>query len=291
MSHGNVYFLAGRGGSLDSFRGVLSLAAGASLRGRTADELAPLRFNAQLAVIRADLIAECWHPHALLIGNSYGAYLLMHTLVDLVAFPGVVLLFSPVLGGATSRDGRYASRPPRAERLLQLAESGGIAPPRHLEIHIGAEDRDCDPERAARFASLLGNGSCTVVLGERHRLPSEYVGAVIERSIARLGSAGSSPYAAPAEGDIVAPGRSPREDPGEVVMAQKVLRATPAKGTCPKCGHAEVWRVMYGRPGPGARSAPRTISGGCCIGVGSPDSYCPNCRVRWRERDVVRGFA
>ena len=45
-------------------------AAGAAPRARTAS--APLRFNAQLATIRADLVAEFWHPNAVLVVGLYG---------------------------------------------------------------------------------------------------------------------------------------------------------------------------------------------------------------------------
>ena len=282
-----VYLLTGRAESLDAYPGSLLAASGVDVRGRTTADLAPLRFNAQLSVIRSDLIADFWHSGALLIGSSYGAYLLLHTLADLIAFPGSVLLLSPVLGSATSRDGRYASRPPRAKRLMQLAESRGFASPRGLEIHVGAEDHDCDPDRGARFASQLENARCSIVPGAGHRLHDEYVANLFQNAVAQLPHLPREAYLPPNETDLIVSGRTPLDDPTAPVIPPWRERSSYAPGGCPECGDDDIWRVTYCRPLPGSTRAPRTIEGGCCISPGSPDSYCPNCRLRFRRRDVV----
>ncbi|MCC6772696.1 MAG: hypothetical protein IT360_16000 [Gemmatimonadaceae bacterium] len=203
MSSAPVYLLPGRDESLDAYPGSLLAACGVEARGRTTADLSPLRFNEQLSVIRADLVADFWHRGSLLIGSSYGAYLLLHTLADLLSFPGSVLLLSPVLGAASSRDGRYASRPPRARRLMQLAEVGGFAAPSELQIHVGAEDRDCDPDRAAHFASQWEHARCSIVPGAGHRLPDEYVARLFQSAVARLPSVPRETYSPPKATDLV----------------------------------------------------------------------------------------
>jgi pimeloyl-ACP methyl ester carboxylesterase len=124
-------------------------------------DFARLRFSEQLALIRSDLQPAFWHPEALLVGRSYGAYLLLHTLADTDPFLGKILLCSAVLGVAVARDGFYVSRPPRAEKLLKLAESNRFPAPQYMEIHTGAEDNGCDPLLAACLASLVGNTKLT----------------------------------------------------------------------------------------------------------------------------------
>ena len=85
----------------------------------------------------------------------------------------------PVLGAAVAKDGFYVSRPPRAEKLLKLAESIGFPAPHYMEIHTGAEDNGCDPSLAARFTSLVGNTKLHIVPGEGHQLSEDYLQAVL----------------------------------------------------------------------------------------------------------------
>ena len=70
---------------------------------------------------------------------------LLHVLADLEPFPRKILLCSPVLGAAVAKNGFYGSLPPRAEKLVKLAESNAFSAPRYMEIHTGAEDNGCDP--------------------------------------------------------------------------------------------------------------------------------------------------
>lgn len=182
MTNKRLYFLPGRGESLSDGLDRLIAKFGYSIQGRDiASDFARLRFAEQLAFIKSDLQPAFWHSEAVLLGRSYGAYLLLHTLADMEPFPGKVLLLSPVLGAAVANNGFYVSLPPRAERFANLVESGGFPGPRYLEIHTGGEDNGCDPQLAERFASLVWNTKLHAVVGAGHALGVEYTAGVLKK--------------------------------------------------------------------------------------------------------------
>jgi hypothetical protein len=152
-------------------------------------DFACLRFREQLELVRSDLQADFWHLEDMVVGRSYGAYLLLHTLADLDPFPGKVLLSSPVLGAAVAPNGFSGSCPPRSERLIKLAESNEFPAPCHMEIHTGAEDYGCDPMLAARFASLVKNTTLNIVAGAGHQLGEQY----LQRTLSKFLGEGAAP--------------------------------------------------------------------------------------------------
>ncbi len=175
MVNKRLYFLPGRSESIGAGLGRIITKMGYSIHGREiVSDFARLRFAEQLALIRSDLEPEFWDIDARLIGRSYGAYLLLHTLADMKPFPGRILICSPVLGAAVAKNGFFGSRPPRAEKLDKLAASNAFPAPRYMEIHTGAEDNGCDPLLAERFASMVRNTKLNVVPGAGHELGQDY---------------------------------------------------------------------------------------------------------------------
>jgi pimeloyl-ACP methyl ester carboxylesterase len=175
-----LYLIPGRGEHLDEGLGRLITKMGYSIQGREIfSNFARLRFAEQLALIRSDLQPAFWDSEAVLVGRSYGAYLLLHTLADMEPLPGRVLLCSPVLGAAVAKDGLYGSLPPRTEKLTKMADTAAFPAPRYLEIHTGAEDNGCDPMLARRFASLVGNTKLNVVPCADHELGEDYLQGVL----------------------------------------------------------------------------------------------------------------
>jgi pimeloyl-ACP methyl ester carboxylesterase len=182
MEEKRLYFMPGRGERLTEGLGRIIRSSGYAVSGREIlSDFASLRFAEQLALIRSDLQPAFWHQDGVLVGHSYGAYLLLHTLADMDAYPGKVLLFSPVLGAAVAKGGFFGSRPPRAERLIKLAESCEFPAPRYLEIHTGAEDNGCDAAIALHFASLVRHTKLNVVAGARHQLGDQYLQCVLRK--------------------------------------------------------------------------------------------------------------
>ena len=170
-----VYLIPGRGNKLSEIGDIIT-SLGFDIYGR---EILPpfsnLRFSEQLTIIKNDLIQFCWNSKTKLVGHSYGAYLLLHSLSELEAFPGKILLFSPVLGAALSNTILYGSRPPRADRLLKIAKEKKFPPPKSLKIYTGENDDGCDPVLASKFCSLIPNSKVNIVKDQGHKLDSEFV--------------------------------------------------------------------------------------------------------------------
>jgi len=175
-----IYLIPGRNDKLNDFIGYTLSRMGADVYGR---ELLPpfsqLRFSDQIETIKKDLMSLFWYPEAPVLGDSYGGYLLLHSLAELDPFPGKVLLFSPVLGPAIVKNNRYGVHPPRAKRLLQLAKERKFPTPKYLEIHTGAEDKGCDPHRANQLGSFIPGSKVRIVNDQGHRLNTTYITDVI----------------------------------------------------------------------------------------------------------------
>ena len=71
----SVYYLPGHGGLLSKGLGEGLMDRGFDICGReTVGEFRALRFADQVELVAEDLRTECWHPHAQVIANSFGAY-------------------------------------------------------------------------------------------------------------------------------------------------------------------------------------------------------------------------
>jgi len=174
-----IYCLPGRGGRLDAGLGLELSKRGYRVFGReTIGAFQRLRFTEQIQVVADDLMAYCWSPSALVVANSFGAYLFLHAQTLLQSFPGKVLLLSPVLGGAVAPGHGPGFSPPFADRLLELAEAGQLQAPAHCEIHVGEQDWQCPPDRVRRFGRLVGI-PVSVVLGSGHMLAKPYVSQLL----------------------------------------------------------------------------------------------------------------
>ncbi len=154
---------------------------GCSFTGReTVGPFQKLSFGQQVDAIANDLQADFWHDQARVIANSYGAYLFWHAQAQLPAFPGKVLLLSPVIGSARSPDCRIEFRPPRAERLMQMAVRGELMTPRQCETHVGDLDWQCPVERLRAFYSAL-DLPLNEAHGGGHLLDRNYISSVLDQ--------------------------------------------------------------------------------------------------------------
>jgi hypothetical protein len=175
-----VYLMPGRGDKLNEFIGSSLVEMGIEVYGREIlSDFARLHFPQQIEIIKNDLKSQFWTDDSILMGDSYGAYLLLHALVELAPFPGRILLFSPVLGKAIDKKNLFSSSPPRSKKLLQLAEQQKFPIPRYLEIHTGAKDNGCDPLLAKKISSLVTGSKIYIVEGEGHRLNRNYIKTVL----------------------------------------------------------------------------------------------------------------
>ena len=177
----SIYFLPGHGGRISNGLGQELGRRGFDVMGReTLGDFKKLRFDAQVETVAEDLKASFWHHDALVLANSYGAYLLLQALSLSESFPGKVLLLSPIVGEFSNENTRMGFIPPYAQRLQELAISGKFPLPRCCEIHVGSEDWQSNPVNVSTLGSKLGI-DVTVVPDACHTLPKEYVGNLLDR--------------------------------------------------------------------------------------------------------------
>jgi hypothetical protein len=120
------------------------------------------------------------HPAGNVIANSYGAYLLLLSLIDQPPLCVRVLLLSPVLGRAISEERMLLSRPPREKTLHQAIAEQRLGMPDHMEIVTGGEDEICDPLLARRVGEQLGI-SVSILASEGHMLEPSSVERALQR--------------------------------------------------------------------------------------------------------------
>jgi len=176
-----VYYLPGRDGKIATGLGEGILALGYDLEGReTPGSFKNLSFQEQLDLIANDLKSNFWNESSKVVAVSYGCYLLMHTLSELEAYPGSILLLSPVLGGVINKGTLRYYSPARADKLMQLVETKSFPVPKHIELHVGDSDWQCPPDRVVKLANCVG-GDSTVVPHKGHDLGKAYVAPILDK--------------------------------------------------------------------------------------------------------------
>jgi hypothetical protein len=132
-------------------------------------------FGDQVETVAQDLKAHFWHPQARVVANSFGAYLFLHPHAHMEAFPGRVLLLSPIIGSSElSHERAQLFSPPRSELLMELAKAGRLAKPKHCEIHVGAEDWQSVPTNLVALGELT-RIHVTIIPGLGHTLDQRHV--------------------------------------------------------------------------------------------------------------------
>jgi predicted alpha/beta hydrolase family esterase len=176
-----IYYLPGHGGRLETGLGEALLSRGFDVTGRqTIGEFRALPFSEQVALVAHDLTSSHWNPDAMVVANSFGAYLFLHAQTLMAPYVGRVLLLSPIVGEFSNEETRMGFIPPQAERLSELATGGSCPIPGNCEIHVGENDWQSNPANVVKLASLLGI-EVTVVPKNGHMLDKAYVSAVLDR--------------------------------------------------------------------------------------------------------------
>ncbi len=177
----SIYYLPGRGGELRAGLGITLSDRGYRVQGReVTGDLAAYDFQEQINLIRLDLREHYWHPGAEVVAVSYGAYLLLHALIEMNSYPGRVLLLSPILGGVTHEKSFSSFTPPRAERLMKRVYAGKFSRPASLEIHVGEDDWQSNPVRVAQLGEKL-QADCFYAVDTGHTLGVHYVTSVLDQ--------------------------------------------------------------------------------------------------------------
>jgi len=180
MPQKTVYYLPGFGGKLETGLGEGLTSRGFSVVGReTRDEFKELPFQTKIDAVASDLLEHFWRDDALVVVNSFGGYMFLHAQAQLPPYPGKVLLLSPIVGDFQNEALRVGFVPPRAEVLLELAQTGRYPCPLQAQIHVGSEDWQSHPTNVTAFGNAVGI-PVEVVPGGGHMLGKAYVGGVLD---------------------------------------------------------------------------------------------------------------
>lgn len=119
------------------------------------DRFVRLGFGAQVAQV-STLVAKAHSENALLVGRSFGAWLLVHSLLGRsLRFDGSVVLLAPVLGyGGSGHAGFMA---PRTRTFWSSVEAGRAMPASRVVLVAGSADTQCPIELARRPGAGLSN--------------------------------------------------------------------------------------------------------------------------------------
>lgn len=179
-----IYYLPGQGGSLHKGLGEVLIQRGYDPIGRELQgAFRNLEFGEKVATISKDLLSLQPNNGLRVIANSFGAYLLLHALADMPPFSGRLLLLSPIVGAFTNEGVGIGFVPPRAKRLLEIAQTGGYPTPTNCEIHVGSEDWQCNPENVSAFGAATGI-PVQIVPNNGHMLDREYVSKILDKFLA-----------------------------------------------------------------------------------------------------------
>jgi hypothetical protein len=78
----------------------------------TVREFRALRIHQPVDTVEQDLRAHFWHADAQVVRNPFGAYLFLHAQAQMPAYPGRVLLLSPIVGAFEQADKLMLFSPP-----------------------------------------------------------------------------------------------------------------------------------------------------------------------------------
>ena len=169
----SIYYLPGRNGAVSEGLGRFLQDQCYQLVGReVSGDLKGFIFEDQLEAIRQDLLDSHWHEDGQIVANSYGAYLLLQTLVDMESYPGNIFLLSPILGAVQTQ--KFFFRPPRAKRLLQSFAERSFPKPRSSSCIVGQFDWQSVPERCINFCDVV-SAQLNIVPDGNHVIEPELV--------------------------------------------------------------------------------------------------------------------
>jgi hypothetical protein len=175
-----IYYLPGYRGHLTTGLGQALLSRGFDVTGReTRGEFDQMSFDDQVETVANDLQRHFWSEQARVIANSFGAYLFLHAQSRMPAYPGRVLLLSPIVGHFHNDESGLNFIPPFAERLRDLVALNRVPTPASCELHVGEEDWQSSPKNVCELGRSL-NVPVRVVARNGHNLDIPYVSTLLD---------------------------------------------------------------------------------------------------------------
>jgi hypothetical protein len=99
-----------------------------------------------VATIANEKKEHFWCEDAKIIVNSFGGYLLLHSLSQLTPYIGKTLLLSPIVGEFSSEEISMEFIPPYANRLSEVASRNQCPAPMNCSVYVESDDWQSNPE-------------------------------------------------------------------------------------------------------------------------------------------------
>ena len=171
-----LYFLPGRGSSLNSCLGLELQSRGCELQGRVLEgDFAKRSFAEQSDHVASDL-RELDGRDIPVIANSWGAYWALHALLQNQKSYSEILLISPILG-AVRGEGRMFKPP--LSRVMERSIDEGLFPKMDLTILVGTDGSQSPHDRSRTLCNSTGS-HLVVAEGEGHDLGRAVVTEVLD---------------------------------------------------------------------------------------------------------------
>jgi len=166
-----LYFLPGRGSSLNGRLGLELQSRGCQLHGRVLEgDFAKLSFPEQVDHVASDL-RELDGRDIPVIANSWGAYWALHALLQNQVSYSKMLLISPILG-AVRGEGRMF-KPPLSKVMEQSINECSF-PEMDSTILVGSDDWQSPQDRSRELCNAT-HGHLVVAHGKGHDLGRDTV--------------------------------------------------------------------------------------------------------------------
>jgi len=172
------FYITGRGGSINEGLGTFlktrsHMVTGVSLS--TSFILNP--FSTQLAAIQSEF-SRLQQNRIPIIANSYGAYLLLNSMIGFPALQTRVLLLSPVVGTTISQLGYF--KPPQSRQIASALAKGTLPKPTRLDICCSNMDNQCDLVTLETLANTLKADRFLLLEGQGHMIDNDLVAQVVD---------------------------------------------------------------------------------------------------------------
>ena len=166
-----LYFLPGRGSSLNGRLGIELQNRGYELHGRVLDgDFAKLSFREQVDHVAADL-RELDGRDIPVVANSWGAYWALHAVLQNQKSYSRALLISPILGAVRGRGRMF--KPPLS-KVMERAIDESLFPDIDLTVLVGSEDWQSPSDRCKALCEAVSN-NLIVADGKGHDLGRDSV--------------------------------------------------------------------------------------------------------------------
>ena len=172
------FYITGRSGSIHEGLGSFLKSRSQVVTGISlSDDFLHKPFNEQLAAIQNDF-SRIQQNSIPIIANSYGAYLLLNSMIGFPALQTRVLIMSPIIGTLVSELGYF--KPPYASRVPTALANGTLPKPARLDICCGSLDNQCDLAALETLAETLQADRYSILDGQGHMIEKHIVAEVVD---------------------------------------------------------------------------------------------------------------